>query len=218
MGKLKINEMFYSIQGEGVRAGLPCFFIRLHGCGLRCSYCDTTYSIDHKVGGEYLNFEEIKNQVYKSSAKFVEFTGGEPLEQPSVHLLIKDLLDEGFEVAVETAGHIDISTCDPRLIIIMDVKTPSSLMSKKNNYDNFQHLKKKDEIKFVCGSLDDYEFSKKIIEENKLIEKVNAVLISPIFDKIKPIELVEQILKDKLQVRFQLQLHKFIWDPNERGV
>lgn len=129
---LKINELFVSIQGEGTRAGLPCFFIRLQGCGLRCSYCDTPYALDHRIGGEWKSFDFIKNEIMKYNIKFVEFTGGEPLEQSEVYVLMNELLDEGYEVAVETGGHINISNCDKRIIKIMDLKTPDSLMMKKN--------------------------------------------------------------------------------------
>ena len=118
---LKLSEIFFSIQGEGLRAGQPCTFVRLHGCGLRCSYCDTPYALDHRIGGEWRSFQEIKEEVRKHPTRFVEFTGGQPLEQPEVHELIRELLDEGYTVAVETGGHIDISECDPRTIRIMDL-------------------------------------------------------------------------------------------------
>ncbi|MBL0332151.1 MAG: radical SAM protein [Chlorobiota bacterium] len=215
---LKINELFVSIQGEGTRAGLPCFFIRLQGCGLRCSYCDTPYALDHRIGGEWKSFDFIKNEIMKYNIKFVEFTGGEPLEQSEVYVLMNELLDEGYEVAVETGGHINISNCDKRIIKIMDLKTPDSLMMKKNFLENINFLSKNDEVKFVCSSIVDYEWSKELIINYSLIEKVKSVLISPVFGKIEPVELVNAILNDGLNVRFQLQMHKFIWHPETRGV
>lgn len=215
---LKLNEIFFSIQGEGTRAGLPCIFIRLHGCGLRCSYCDTPYALDHRVGGEWRSFEEITAEIRRYPVRFVEFTGGEPLEQPEVHELIRELLNEGYTVAVETGGHIDISTCDPRLIRIMDLKTPSSGMMKRNRMENIPHLNGRDEVKFVCGSREDYEWTREIVRTHDLSSKVASVLVSPVFGSVEPVELVQWILEDGLDVRFQLQLHKFVWEPDTRGV
>jgi 7-carboxy-7-deazaguanine synthase len=215
---LKLSEIFFSIQGEGTRAGVPCIFVRLHGCGLRCSYCDTPYALDHRVGGEWRSFEEIAGEVRRHPARFVEFTGGEPLEQPEVHELMRELLDEGYTVAVETGGHCDIAACDPRVIRIMDLKTPSSGMMKRNRMENIPHLTRHDEVKFVCGSREDYEWARAIIIEHNLTERVGAILISPIFGSIEPVDLVGWILEDGLDVRFQLQMHKFIWEPNARGV
>lgn len=214
---IKISELFFSIQGEGTRAGLPCFFVRLHGCGLRCSYCDTPYALNHKEGGTWLSFEQIKQEIKKYKTNFVEFTGGEPLEQPEVNLLISELLSE-YTVAVETGGHVDISGCSPKAIRIVDIKTPSSLMMKKNRYENIELLTENDEVKFVCGSLEDYDFAKNVIEKYNLTNRVGCVIISPVFGKIEPVELVNNILKDGLDVRFQLQMHKFIWHPETRGV
>jgi 7-carboxy-7-deazaguanine synthase len=215
---LKLSEIFFSIQGEGLRAGQPCVFVRLHGCGLRCSYCDTPYALDHRIGGEWKSFEEITEEVHRHPTRFVEFTGGEPLEQPEVHGLMRQLLDEGYTVAVETGGHVDISQCDPRVVRIMDLKTPGSGMMKRNRYENIPQLTGRDEVKFVCGSHEDYEWAREIISRYDLSHKVAAVLISPIFGAIEPVELVDRILQDGLDVRFQLQLHKFIWEPDRRGV
>lgn len=215
---LKLSEIFFSIQGEGTRAGMPCIFVRLHGCGLRCTYCDTPYALDHHEGGEWKSFEDIRGVIAKYPSRFVEFTGGEPLEQPEVHTLMSELLDEGYTVAVETGGHIDISTCDPRVIRIVDLKTPSSGMMKRNHMANITYLTAIDEVKFVCGSIEDYEWSRDIILKHDLSSKVAAVLISPVFGSIEPVELVERILADGLDVRFQLQMHKFIWQPDARGV
>ncbi|MBL7988626.1 MAG: radical SAM protein [Chlorobi bacterium] len=215
---LKLSEIFFSIQGEGTRAGLPCVFVRLHGCGLRCSYCDTPYALDHRTGGTWMSFDEIFTQVRCHPARFVEFTGGEPLEQPEVHPLMQQFLAEGYTVAVETGGHIDIGQCDARVIRIMDLKTPDSGMAKRNRLANLDLLTKQDEVKFVCASRGDYQWAREIIRQHRLPERVAAVLISPVFGSIQPVQLVEWILADGLDVRFQLQMHKFIWDPQARGV
>ena len=215
---LKLNEIFFSIQGEGTRAGMPCVFVRLHGCGLRCSYCDTLYAIDHREGGEWRSFEEITEAIDRYPTRFVEFTGGEPLEQPEANVLMRELLDAGYTVAVETGGHVDIATCDPRVIRIVDLKTPSSGMLKRNRMQNIEHLTKLDEVKFVCGSIEDYEWMRDIVREHALPARVAAVLVSPVFGAIEPVALVERILEDGLDVRFQLQMHKFIWEPEARGV
>lgn len=216
--RLRVNEIFYSIQGEGTRAGLPCIFVRLQGCGLRCSWCDTPYALENRGGGEVMSFEEIRRQIESWPCRFVEFTGGEPLEQPAVHTLISELLDDDYTVAVETGGHVDIGPCDRRTIRIVDMKAPGSGMSKRNRYDNLALLTHQDEVKFVCASLEDYEWSRNLIIEHDLISRAGAVLISPVFGNIEPLTLVEAILKDGLDVRFQLQMHKFIWHPEERGV
>ncbi|MBS1912208.1 MAG: radical SAM protein [Bacteroidetes bacterium] len=215
---LKLSEIFFSIQGEGTRAGMPCTFVRLHGCGLRCTYCDTPYALDHRVGGDWKSFEEIVHEIQRHPTRFVEFTGGEPLEQPEVHTLIRELLDAGYTVAVETGGHVDISACDDRVIRIMDLKTPGSGMTKRNRMENIQHLTMHDEVKFVCNSVEDYEWARDIIRTHELDNRVAAVLISPVFGAVEPVELANRILADGLDVRFQLQLHKFVWDPDTRGV
>lgn len=215
---LKVSEIFFSIQGEGTRAGLPCIFVRLHGCGLRCSYCDTPYALDHRVGGEWMSFQDIRRRIEEYPCRFVEFTGGEPLEQPEVYPLMDELLEDGYTVAVETGGHIDIGACDPRVIRIVDLKTPSSGMMKRNRYENIPLLTTRDEVKFVCGSIEDYEWARDLIREHDLVNRVGSVLISPVFGAVKPVELVEHILADGLNVRFQLQMHKFVWDPEKRGV
>ena len=215
---LKVSEIFFSVQGEGTRAGMPCIFVRLHGCGLRCSYCDTPYALSHREGGTWKSFREIREQIEEWPCRFVEFTGGEPLEQSEVHKLMRELLDDGYTVAVETGGHMDVSTCDERVIRIVDMKTPSSGMAKRNRYENLAMLGKGDEVKFVCGSMEDYEWAKECIRRHDLVERVGAVLISPVFGSVEPVDLVDAILRDGLAVRFQLQMHKFIWDPEARGV
>ncbi len=216
--RLKISEIFFSIQGEGTRAGMPCVFVRLHGCGLRCTYCDTPYALDHREGGTWMTFDEIRTAIGRFPSRFVEFTGGEPLEQSEVNALICELLDEGYTVAVETGGHVDIAPVDTRAIRIMDLKAPSSGMMKRNRLENVPQLTPRDEVKFVCGSHEDYEWAKSIMEEFGLPGRVAAVLISPVFGSIEAVELVERILADGLDVRFQQQMHKFIWEPDRRGV
>ena len=211
---LKINEIYYSIQGESSKAGLPCVFVRLTFCNLRCSYCDSEYAF---YEGKDLSIDDIIREVRKYKCSLVEITGGEPLFQEESHILMKDLADNGFEVLLETGGSLPINNIDPRVKIIMDLKTPSSGMLKKNMYENLEHLKNDDEVKFVIGSREDYLWSKQVVEKYSL-DKKNAVLFSVVFGKLLPLELVNWILEDKLNVRFQLQIHKFIWKPEERGV
>jgi 7-carboxy-7-deazaguanine synthase len=213
-----LNEIFFSVQGEGTRAGLPCVFVRLHGCKLRCSYCDTKYAIDRRSGGLSVTGAEIDQRVREYGCRFVEFTGGEPLEQPNVFALMKYYCDEGFTVAVETGGHVDTSLVDERVIRILDMKTPSSKMMPKNNYHNLTILRPHDEVKFVIGSREDYEWSRGITREYDLPRKTAAVLFSPVFGTVEYRQIVEWILEDRLDVRFQLQMHKFIWHPDTRGV
>jgi 7-carboxy-7-deazaguanine synthase len=211
---LKINEIYYSIQGESTKAGLPCVFVRLTFCNLRCTYCDSEYAF---YEGNDLSIEDIIREVRKYNCSLVEITGGEPLFQEESLLLMKELADNGFQVLLETGGSLSVKNIDPRVKIIMDLKTPSSGMLKKNMYENLGHLKNDDEVKFVIGSREDYLWSKQIVEEYSL-DKKNHVLFSVVFGKLLPIELVNWILEDKLNVRFQLQMHKFIWKPEERGV
>ena len=213
-----ISEIFYSIQGEGTRAGMPCLFIRLQGCRLRCVWCDTPYSLEFDTVEHQLSTLEIIDKIKSQSCKFIEFTGGEPLEQPEVIPLMGYLCDEGFTVAVETSGYLDVSALDTRIIKIMDIKCPDSKMSKKNKWTNIDYLTKNDEVKFVISSEKDYLWAKEITEKYDLIEKTNAVLFSTAFGKLSNMELAEMILRDSLQVRYQLQLHKYIWHPNRRGV
>lgn len=213
-----LNEIFFSVQGEGTRAGMPCVFVRLHGCKLRCSYCDTKYAIDRRTGGTLVTGAEIDQRVRQHSCRFVEFTGGEPLEQPNVFGLMKYYSDEGFTVAVETGGHVDVSLVDERVIRIIDMKTPSSKMMPQNNYHNLEILRPHDEVKFVIGSREDYEWSKKMTLDYDLHRTTAAVLFSPVFGTVEYKHIVEWILEDRLDVRFQLQMHKFIWHPDMRGV
>ncbi|MBN1299874.1 MAG: radical SAM protein [Melioribacteraceae bacterium] len=211
---LKINEIYYSIQGESTFAGLPCVFIRLTFCNLRCSYCDTEYAF---YEGTDRSIESILSEVKKYNCDLVEVTGGEPLVQDESLLLMKKLCDEGYQVLLETGGSLPITKIDNRVIIIMDLKCPSSKMEQKNNYANIDYLKKNDEIKFVIGTRADYDWSVNIIEKYKLNDKCN-ILFSVVFGKLSPLELVNWVLEDKLNVRFQLQLHKYIWKPDQKGV
>jgi len=211
---LKVNEIYHSIQGESTNAGLPCVFIRLTGCNLRCTYCDTEYAF---FEGKERAVEEIIEEAKKYNCKLVEVTGGEPLMQGECNALMKNLCDEGFEVLLETAGNMPINEVDKRVKIIMDLKCPSSGMMDKNLYENVSHLKKEDEIKFVIGIREDYDWSKEIFKKYGLNKKC-TVLFSAVFNKLDPLTLVNWILEDKLDVRFQLQMHKFIWHPETKGV
>ncbi len=211
---LKINEIFYSIQGESSAAGLPTTFVRLTGCNLRCTYCDTEYAF---YEGEDFSIEKAFRKVEEHGCKLVEVTGGEPLMQKDVFPFMTQLCDKGFDVMLETSGSLPIEKVDKRVKIIMDLKTPSSGMMNKNLYENIEYLKPNDEVKFVIGTQEDYNWSKEQIEKFGLTEKAN-VLFSPVFNSIEPKQIVEWILNDKLNVRFQLQMHKYIWEPETRGV
>ncbi|MCL5030235.1 MAG: 7-carboxy-7-deazaguanine synthase QueE [Bacteroidetes bacterium] len=211
---LKVNEIYFSVQGESTKAGLPCVFIRLTYCNLRCTYCDTEYAF---YEGKDLTVDQILSEVNKYGCKLVEVTGGEPLFQKECIDLMKRLCEEGFEVLLETGGSLSIKEVDEKVKIIMDLKCPSSGMLKKNLFENINYLKSKDEVKFVIGTKEDYEWTKKILQKYNLTSKCE-VLFSVVFGKLEPVTLVEWILADKLDVRFQLQMHKFIWEPNAKGV
>jgi 7-carboxy-7-deazaguanine synthase len=218
MEKLNINEIFYSIQGEGTRAGLPCVFIRLQGCPLRCTWCDTPYALDLKKIERLMTFDEIIEEIKKYNCNFIEFTGGEPLSQKDSTTLMKKLCDLGYEVAVETSGNIDISDLDKRVIRIMDIKLPGSGMFKFNRFENIDFLTKNDEIKFVVSDKNDFFAGLEIVQKYKLTDLVNAVLFSPVFSSITPLELAELVKENAPDCRMQLQMHKFIWSPETRGV
>lgn len=211
---LKVNEIYFSVQGESSRAGLPCVFVRLTYCNLRCTYCDTEYAF---YEGEDRSVDEIINEVKKYGCNLVEITGGEPLVQEESINLMKKLCNEGFDVMLETAGNMPISDIDDRVNIIMDLKCPSSGMMKKNLYENINHLKKTDELKFVIGDREDYKWTKDIMNKYNLNSKCE-ILLSVVFGELEPLSLVNWILEDKLNVRFQLQMHKFIWHPETKGV
>jgi 7-carboxy-7-deazaguanine synthase len=212
---LVINEIYQSIQGESTWAGLRCVFVRLTACDLRCTYCDTAYAF---YKGERRPLEEVIAAVLAFDCPLVEITGGEPLLQKQVLPLMSRLCDAGCTVLIETSGAHDISGIDPRVHRIMDLKTPGSGECARNLWANIGHLTKRDEVKFVIGSREDYEWSRAQIDQHRLDERCGCVLFSPIFGRIEPRQIVEWILEDKLPVRFQLQIHKFIWDPQQKGV
>jgi 7-carboxy-7-deazaguanine synthase len=211
---LQVNEIFYSIQGESTFTGQPCVFVRLTGCNLRCRWCDTAYAF---YDGEMLTVEQVLEQVRAYKCPLVEITGGEPLLQDEVHSLIDRLLLEGYEVLVETGGSLDVGRLDPRVVKILDLKAPGSGMDRLNNLDNLQYLDRKDQVKFVVADRGDYEWAKQIMAEHALAEKAQ-ILFSPVFGELHPRELAEWILADRLPARLQIQLHKYLWDPDQRGV
>lgn len=214
----RVSEIFYSIQGEGSRAGLPCIFVRFQGCRLRCSWCDTPYALEFDNDGELMSGEDIVSKVRQYKCNFIEFTGGEPLEQAGIIELMDYYIKNNYIVAIETAGYISVKDIPKEVIKIIDVKTPGSKMHKKNNLENMEYLTKQDEIKFVVDSKEDYEWAKKFIHDNDLSSKVENILLSPVFGRLEYIDLAEWILHDNLPVRMQIQLHKYIWSPNKRGV
>lgn len=216
--KYNVSEVFTSIQGEGTRVGSPCFFIRLQGCELRCKWCDTPYALDLKERATILSGEDLLNKLYSSGIKFVTITGGEPLTQKAIVPFMTFLCDKGYEVVLETNGHQDISEVDKRVVKVMDFKCPGSGMEKFNNYKNLEYLDNKDEIKFVILDKKDYEWAKDKIREFDLHKRVGAVLFSPVWGELEPKYLAEWILKDALPVRLNLQVHKYIWGANVRGV
>ncbi len=206
--QLRIAEVFHSLQGESVTVGLPTVFVRLTGCPLRCQYCDTAYAFN---GGVVREMDDILNNVASYQCKHVCVTGGEPLAQPGCIELLERLCDAGHFVSIETSGARDISAIDKRVMIVMDLKTPDSLECGKNLLANLDHLKPEDQIKFVLCSRGDYEWACNIINEYHLSERVQ-LLFSPSWNQLNPTELANWIVHDKLSVRFQLQLHKILWN------
>lgn len=216
--KFNVSEVFTSIQGEGSRAGFPNVFIRLQGCELRCKWCDTPYALDLKERATMLSGEDLLNKIYSSGIKFVTITGGEPLNQKAILPFMSFLCDKDYTVVLETNGHLDIAEVDRRVVKVMDLKCPGSGMEKFNNYRNLEALEQKDEIKFVILDRNDYEWAKAKIKEYDLNKKVGTILFSPVWGKLEPKYLSEWILKDALPVRLNLQIHKYIWGPETRGV
>lgn len=208
MSLLRITEIFYSLQGESNTVGLPTVFIRLTGCPLRCIYCDTAYAF---TGGKKIEIDAIIAEVDQYGTRYITVTGGEPLAQPGCLDLMRKLLDKGYVVSLETSGALDVSEVDLRVIKVMDLKTPSSGELDKNRYQNIEHLDAKDQVKFVIGNDGDYEWSKSILTEYDL-PNLCEILFSPVMGQQNPTELAEKILKDRLPVRFQIQLHKILWD------
>jgi 7-carboxy-7-deazaguanine synthase len=223
---LRVNETFFSIQGESTYAGCPCFFIRLTGCPLRCHYCDTEYAFRE---GAPRTLRAILDEVERSGARVVELTGGEPLAQKRAFELIDRLCERGLTVLIETSGAVDIRPCHRDAIRILDIKTPGSGEAGRNLWSNLGDLRARDEVKFVIVDRADYEWARGVLREHRLDERCHAVLMSPAFPQKKGLEilgcpglspraLAEWILEDRLPVRQQTQLHKLIWDPGQRGV
>lgn len=206
---LKITEIFYSLQGESNTVGLPTVFVRLTGCPLRCGYCDSEYAF---YGGERLSIADICTQVASYHPRYVCVTGGEPLAQRECLVLLANLCDAGYQVSLETSGALPIDAVDPRVVKVMDVKTPGSGEVGRNRWENIPLLQRQDQVKFVICNREDYEWSRFKLDEYRLNERVGDVLFSPSFGQIKPLELAEWILADNLPVRFQLQLHKLLWN------
>jgi 7-carboxy-7-deazaguanine synthase len=213
---LRVNEIFYSIQGESSYAGWPCVFVRLTGCNLRCSYCDTRYAYQD---GQLMDVEEIVREVQTQGASLVEITGGEPLLQEDVPELALKLLNLGAAVLIETNGSQDIGRVDERCIRIVDFKCPSSGESNSNDYRNIERLSDHDEVKFVIGNREDYQFAREILSSvRQNPQRKSNVLFSPVFEKLAPATLAGWVLADRLKVRLNMQWHKYIWEPNRRGV
>lgn len=207
IGRLRISEIFLSLQGEADAIGWPTVFVRLTGCPLRCHYCDTTYAFS---GGEWMSVDAVLLAVAGFQVRHVCVTGGEPLAQKESIALLTALCDAGYEVSLETSGALDISRADVRVSRVMDIKTPLSGEAARNRYENIPHLTPHDQVKLVIGDRNDYEWAKAIVEKYELTQRC-AVLFSPSFGKIAPRELAEWILEDRLDVRFQMQLHKLLW-------
>ena len=213
---LRVTEIFHSIQGESTHAGRPCAFVRLTGCPMRCVWCDSEYTF---TGGDHISVEEVLAQVRAMGCKLVEVTGGEPLAQPEAFSLLSKLCDEGYEVLVETGGYVSTETIDPRVKIILDVKCPGSGEDARNHWPNLELLRAdKDEVKFVIADRADWDFACDIIERFELETRAKAVLISPTWGGLDLQEVAGWITKSGLNVRMQLQLHKYIWGPEARGV
>ena len=210
MTTLRIVEIYRSIQGESTRAGLPCTFVRLAGCPLRCRWCDTVYSFK---GGEELSFDSIFQQIDAYGIGLIEVTGGEPLAQPKTPELLLALCDRYDEVLLETSGSFPVEDLDPRVGVIMDLKAPGSGEESRNLWSNLEHLKDGDELKIVIADRTDYQWAKAVIEEHS---PQVPILFSPVFGELEPAELSDWILSDRLAVRMQLQQHKYIWEPEAR--
>jgi 7-carboxy-7-deazaguanine synthase len=213
--RLHINEIFYSIQGESTHAGRPCVFVRLTGCNLRCTWCDTEYAF---FDGRRMPLAEVADIVRAYRCDLVEVTGGEPLLQEGVYPLMDALLESGHTVMVETSGASDVARLDPRIVKIMDLKCPASGECQRNLWSNLDHLTTRDEIKFVVADRADYEWARDTIVARALAPRVNALLLSPVFGQLEPAALAAWILEDRLPARMQLQMHKQIWPNISRGV
>lgn len=211
---MRVTEIFHSIQGESSYAGLPCVFVRLTGCPLRCTWCDTAYAF---YEGAEISVPQVLDRVRAYGCPLVEITGGEPLHQPEVFQLVEHLCAEGCTVLIETSGAFDIAPVDPRARVILDIKCPGSGMTDRMHWPNVDRLGAKDEAKFVIKDRDDYEWAVDVTRRHKLTQRC-TVLFGPVFGTLEPSRLAQWILDDRLPVRFQIQLHKQIWDPSLRGV
>jgi len=212
---LTINEIFYSIQGESTHAGRPCVFVRLTACDLRCSWCDTPYAF---YEGRKMPLDEVVQQAEAYNCPLIEITGGEPLLQEEVYPLMDRLLMSGHTVLLETGGHIDISRVPAAVVKVIDVKCPGSGEAERNRWENLERLQSHDQVKFVIRDRGDYEFARGALCRHQLDRKCAAVLFSPVHEVLEPKILSEWVLQDRLPVRVQLQLHKYIWGPDVRGV
>jgi len=214
--ELRITEIFLSIQGESSHAGRPCSFVRLTGCPMRCVWCDSEYTF---TGGERMSFHEIFTRIAEFGCKLVEVTGGEPLAQKSVFPFITELCDRDYEVLIETGGFVSTERVDPRAAIILDVKCPASGEAERNHWPNLERLRRdKDEVKFVIANLDDWSYARRIIEEHALEKRVKEILISPIHGIDDLPAIARTVAESGLKVRFNLQLHKYVWGADARGV
>lgn len=211
--RMRITEIYQSIQGESSYAGLPCVFVRTTGCDLRCSWCDSEFTF---TGGTQMTLDQIIRDVEKYECELVELTGGEPLLQSDIYELASRLADGGHTVLIETGGHRDVSRLDPRIVRIMDLKCPASGECERNLWSNLEHLRAIDEVKFVLADRSDYDWTLETIRRHRLEDRVR-LLISTAYGMIEPAQVVTWMLADKLRARFQLQLHKYIWSPNERA-
>jgi len=211
---LTVNEVFFSIQGEGSRAGRPCVFVRLTGCPLRCTWCDTAYAFHE---GERRSEDDVIAEIEGMPCRLVQVTGGEPLSQPAAFPFVTRLLDAGFEVLVETSGHVLIDALDPRAVAVLDVKAPGSGETHRMEWRNLELLQAKDELKFVIADRGDYEWSRDLVRERGLQDRC-PVLFSPVHGVLDPGRLARWILDDGLGVRLQVQLHKYLWPGVERGI
>jgi 7-carboxy-7-deazaguanine synthase len=214
--ELRITEVFLSIQGESSHAGRPCSFVRLTGCPMRCVWCDSEYTF---YGGEKVPFESVFEKLKEFGCNLVEVTGGEPLAQKSVFPFITELCDRGYEVLIETGGYVSTENVDARASLILDVKCPASGESQRNHWENLSRLRaEKDEVKFVVADLDDWEFARGVIEKYDLVHRCKEILISPVHGISGLAELAETVSRSGLPVRLNLQLHKYIWGVDARGV
>jgi 7-carboxy-7-deazaguanine synthase len=212
---LTVNEIFHSIQGESSFAGLPCVFVRLTACDLRCAWCDTPYAFSE---GTKRSLEDVVREVEGHGCRLVEITGGEPLLQAEVYPLMERLLASGHRVLLETGGHIGIERVPPGVVVVMDVKCPGSGESHRVDWSNLSKLRPADEVKFVVQDRADYDFARRVIEEHELTARVSSLLLSPVHGTLDPKDLAAWILADRLPVRLQLQVHKYIWGATARGV